>query len=261
MVQSWKGHITFLTVFFFVFYRCPPLSSLSLSGLTLQWVCQQALTVTVHDWFISQLTVHTRQHIFFCPEASLAGSAGFFFVNGGSLGRWAPTSFFFYCEHTGPKITEARKKSINKFYTLVLPLSYISTATDSISLISTHFIATLSSPFFKSCLILVSVLGCWLLIECRVSMYHYNNIFNMEKWKITFATSILFSWSSWIMNLDMRSSHQAFSWCYQRRVWCSFYAIHSQRAHYHPSLQRSKDSSAAGFVASHFTDGSLFLLL
>lgn len=39
------------------------------------------------------------------------------------------------------------------------------------------------------------------------------------------------------------------------------FRVHSQRAHYHPSLRGSKDSRAAGFVAFHFTDGSLFLLL
>lgn len=80
---------------------------------------------------------------------------------------------------------------------------------------------------------------------------------------------MLFSWSSWIMNLDVRSSHQAFKLMLpatsQILVLCNttqaVFRVHSQRAHYHPSLRGSKDSRAAGFVAFHFTDGSLFLLL
>lgn len=109
IVQSWKGHITFSTVFTFVFYRCS-----SLSSLTLRWVCQQARTTTVHDWFISQLTVHTRQHIFFALRQALQAVQGLFvfFVNGGSLGRWAPTVSSSTLSKLAQKIAEARKSPL-----------------------------------------------------------------------------------------------------------------------------------------------------
>lgn len=85
---------------------------------------------------------------------------------------------FFYSEQTGPKNNRGEEKSINKSYTPALPLSYIATATDSISLISPHFIATLF--VFKKCLTLVSVLGCWLLMS-RVTVLHYNIIYIIWK--------------------------------------------------------------------------------